>query len=98
MLERLNEALLECQKERIDIETRDEEDIIRMELALYEEKLRADFDKRKVEELLDNEYQIKALNKLIEKEENKMRLANEVTEEPIVEAPVVEVETFPTQD
>ena len=99
MLNRLNEALLECQKERIAIETRDEEELIRAELEAYEKQLRENCEKRRVEDLLDNEYQIKALNKLIIKEQEKMRLEAEqvVAEEPAVDAPVTVIEPFPTQ-
>lgn len=75
MLERLRKALVECEAEKAVVEACDFENEIKAEIAEFEAQVRAKYENKKSEKLLDVSYQIKALNSLIEKEEKK--LANE---------------------
>ena len=91
MLERLKEALAECEQDKAVIEACDFESEIQAEVSAYEEQVRAKYESKKSEELLNNSYQIKALKSLIEKEEKKL------AEEAVNSAPEQGNE-FPTEE
>ena len=81
MLGRLNEALAECVAEREVIANRDDELAIAEMVAKYEAEVRESYAGKKQAELVEKDYEIKALKNLIVKEE--VRIANETA---VVEA------------
>lgn len=89
MLERLNNALLECEAEKTAIETRDDEQAICEEVAAFETEVRASYAEKKQSELVDKDYEIKALKNLIAKEE--ALIASKAAEEAEVVESSVEV-------
>lgn len=72
MLERLNEALEECKIEKAIAEEVNFEEEIKRDLAEAEAKIRAEYDAKKAEGVRDCDYQIRAIEKLIAKEEAKV--------------------------
>ena len=90
MLERLKEALAECVAEKEVIEACNFESEIQAEVAEFEAQVRAKYENKKSEELLEVSYQIKALGSLIAKEEKKLAEAA-VTNE------TVQGEEFPAE-
>ena len=90
MLARLYEALEECKGEKAIAEAVDFEAEIQKELAEAEAKIRAEYGARKAEGVRDCEYQVRALEKLIAKEEAKV--AAEVS--TVVEADTVSTGEF----
>ena len=88
MLGRLNEALAECVAEREVIANRDDELAIAEMVAKYEAEVRESYAGKKQAELVEKDYEIKALNNLIVKEE--VRIAQAMEAEAVAEA---EVET-----
>lgn len=68
MLEQLKEALEEVSFEREVAASTSYEEQIRAEIAEAEARIREKYEGIKAEAVLDLDYQIKALNKLIDKE------------------------------
>ena len=71
MLERLKDALAECEIEKAIADEVSFEDEIRAELAEAEVAIRAKYDEKKAVGILDCEYEIRAIKRLIAKEEAK---------------------------
>lgn len=92
MLERLKEALAECEAEQTAMEARDFETEVQAEVAEFEAQVRAKYETKKTEELRELSYQKKALNSLIEKEEKKL------AEQATVSVPVQETEVLPDEN
>lgn len=76
MLERLKNALAECENELLEIQNKDDELAIREEVCKAEIEIRNRFAEIKNAQITEKSYEIKALNRLIEKE----RIASEQNE------------------
>lgn len=84
MVERLKEALAECEAEKVAIETRDDEQAILEEVAKFEAEVRSTYAEKKQAELVEKGYEIKALENLVAKEE--ARIASEEATDEVEES------------
>lgn len=75
LLEALKNAHKECEAELAAILNSSDEEEIQKELRAYEEKLRASYSELKDEKIHEKELEIKALDNLIEREEQKEAVA-----------------------
>ena len=76
MIEQMKNALEECKTELEIAESVDFESEIKQKVEEYEANLRKDLEMKRVEEVRDLKYQIRALEKLIEKETKKSPVFN----------------------
>ena len=72
MLDKLREALAECVAEKTAAESVSYENEIAEKVAEYEAKIRAEYNDKKNADVLDVSYQIRAIEKLIAKEEARL--------------------------
>lgn len=75
LLEALKNAHKECEAELAAILNSSDEEEIAKELRAYEEKLRASYSEQKDAKIHEKELEIKALDNLIEREEQKEAVA-----------------------
>jgi hypothetical protein len=76
MIEQMKNALEECKTELEIAESVDFESEIKQKVEEYEANLRKDLEMKRDEEVRDLKYQIRALEKLIEKETKKSPVFN----------------------
>lgn len=76
MIEQMKNALEECKTELEIAESVDFESEIKQKVEEYEANLRKDLEMKRDEEVQDLKYQIRALEKLIEKETKKSPVFN----------------------